>query len=127
MKKYDELSSDEKELIDTIRSLKLSKDHAKFSLYSFQLQKLISDYEELKSLRQSIQLDFFNIFENIKKDNLLEGDIYANEWAYNRENENNVWNNELDFILEIKNSLDYAIELIESGEAEKTIINKEHE
>ena len=127
MKKYNELNSDEKELIDTIRTLKLSKDHAKFSLYSFQLQKLISDYDEFKNLRQSIQMDFFNIFENIKKDNLLECDIDANEWAYNRENENNAWNNELDFIWEIKNSLDYAIELIESGEAEKTIINEERE
>ena len=124
---YDELNSDEKELLDTIRSLKLSKDHAKFSLYAFQLQGLINDYEKLKCLRQSIQSDFFNIFDDIKKDNLIDGDIDVNEWAYNRENENDVWKKELDFIFEIKNTLDYAIELIESGEAEKRIVDKENE
>lgn len=123
---YDELDENEKEIVDTLRSLKLLKDHATFSLFSFQLADLIDDYEQLKNLRESIQLKYFTIFENIKNSDLVDGDLDANLWGYNRNNEKEVWKSELDLIMEIKNSLDFAIELIESGEAEKRIIDEEN-
>ena len=125
IRNYDELRDDEKELMHTIRNLKLMKDHATFSLYSFQLAELIEDYETLMNLREAIQMKYFAIFEDIQKNDLVDGEINVNLWAHNRDNENNVWKDELDKIQEIKNSLDVGIELIESGIAEEMIIQEE--
>lgn len=127
IKKYDELDEDEKEIIDTVRNIRLMKDHAVFSLYGFQLADLIDDYEELINLRKNIQFKYFTIFEDIKKLDLINFEIDANLWEYNRNNENEIWKTELDLIYDVKNSFDIGIELIESGEAEKRIIDKEND
>ena len=123
---YDELDSDEKEILDLINKYKLMKDHATFSLYRFQLAKLMEEYEKLKKIREDILMKFFSLYENIKEDNLLDEEIDVDLWSINRENEENIWSSELNYIFKIKNYLDNGIDLIESGEAEDFLIKKDN-
>ena len=53
-RKYDELESDEKEVLDVFRQMKLIADYNKFKLYKYKVENLIEDYEELKKLREEI-------------------------------------------------------------------------
>ena len=125
VKSYDELNIFEKEIIDTIRQFQLEKNHAKLSLYSFKLDDLLKDYDELINLRKSIQMKYFSIFNEIKNEKLVDGEINSNLWYYNRENEDNIWKEELNVLGLIKNTIDENIKLIESGNAEKIIIESE--
>ena len=109
---YDELDSDEKEILDL--------------LYRFQLAKLMEEYEKLKKIREDILMKFFSLYENIKEDNLLDEEIDVDLWSINRENEENIWSSELNYIFKIKNYLDNGIDLIESGEAEDFLIKKDN-
>lgn len=126
VKSYDELNIFEKEIIDTIRQFQLEKNHAKLSLYSFKLDDLLKDYDELINLRKSIQMKYFSIFNEIKNEKLVDGEINSNLWYYNRENEDNIWKEELNVLGLIKNTIDENIKLIESGNAEKIIIENEN-
>ena len=47
---YDELNNDEKEVLDTMRMLKLISDQARFELFSYQLTDLLEKYEALCDL-----------------------------------------------------------------------------
>ena len=51
IRKYDELYTDEKEVIDSFRKMKLMYDHARFRLHKLQVEDLINDYEQLKKFR----------------------------------------------------------------------------
>ena len=126
VKSYDELNIFEKEIIDTIRQFQLEKNHAKLSLYSFKLDDLLKDYDELINLRKSIQMKYFSIFNEIKNEKLVDGEINSNLWYYNRENEDNIWKEELNVLGLIKNTIDENIKLIESGNAEKIIIENDN-
>ena len=126
IKKYDELNDDEKEVMDSFRKMKLLYDHSRFRLHKLQVEDLISDYEQLKKLREEIQAKYFSIYEELLAEDLIEGELDASIWGITREYENEVWDSELRLMSDIKTNFDVAINLIESGEAEKSIIDAEN-
>lgn len=123
---YDELDVDEKEVIDSFRQMKLLCDHARFKYHRLQIEDLINNYETLMKLREEIQAKYFSIYENLIKEELIEGELDANVWGINREHETEIWATELKLMDEIKVNFDIAINMIESGEAEQAIINEEN-
>ena len=123
---YDELNIDEKEVIDSFRKMKLMYDHARFKLRNIQVEDLIKDYEELKKLREEIQVKYFSIYGDLLADDLIEGELDSSLWGITREHENETWDAELRLMSEIKTNFDIAINLIESGEAEQVIIDAEN-
>ena len=70
IKIYDECNVDEKEVIDCFRQMKLLSDQARFELYSYRLNDLIEKYENIVEMRRDAQAAFFEIMEEIDKDNL---------------------------------------------------------
>ena len=126
IKTYDECNADEKEVLDSFRKMKLMYDHARFKLHKFQVEDLIKDYEQLKKLREEIQAKYFSIYEELLAEDLIEGELDASIWGITREHENEVWDSELRLMSDIKTNFDIAIAMIESGEAEQTIIKQEN-
>ena len=126
IKKYDELDVDEKEVLDSFRKMKLMYDHARFKLHKLQVEDLINDYEQLKKLREEIQVKYFSIYEELLAEDLIEGELDAGIWGITREHENEVWDSEIRLISDIKREFDMAITMIESGEAEQAIIADEN-
>ena len=126
IKKYDELDVDEKEVLDSFRKMKLMYDHARFKLHKLQVEDLINDYEQLKKLREEIQVKYFSIYEELLAEDLIEGELDAGIWGITREHENEVWDSEIRLISDIKREFDIAINMIESGEAEQAIIDDEN-
>ena len=106
---YDELEGDEKEVLDSFRKMKLMYDHARFKLHKFQVEDLIKDYEQLKKLREEIQVKYFSIYEELLAEDLIEGELDASVWGITREHENEVWDSELRLISDIKTNFDIAI------------------
>ena len=123
---YNELDINEKEVIDSFRKMKLMYNHARFKLRNIQVEDLIKDYEELKKLREEIQVKYFSIYGDLLADDLIEGELDASLWGITREHENETWDAELRLMSEIKTNFDIAINLIESGEAEQVIIDAEN-
>lgn len=126
IKKYDELDVDEKEVLDSFRKMKLMYDHARFKLHKLQVEDLINDYEQLKKLREDIQVKYFSIYEELLAEDLIEGELDAAIWGITREHENEIWDSEIRLISDIKREFDIAINMIESGEAERAIIADEN-
>lgn len=123
---YDELDVDEKEVLDSFRQMKLLYDYARFKLHRIQVEDIINDYEELKKLREEIQVKYFSIYEELLSEDLIEGELDASIWGITREHENETWDAELRLMGDIKTNFDMAINMIESGEAEQRIINVEN-
>ena len=123
---YDELEDDEKEVLDSFRKMKLMYDYARFKLHRLQVEDLINDYEQLKKLREEIQVKYFSIYEELLAEDLIEGEIDASVWGITREHENEVWNSELRLMSDIKTNFDIGIAMIENGKAEKAIIDNEN-
>ena len=126
IKKYDELDIDEKEVLDSFRKMKLMYDHARFKLHKLQVEDLINDYEQLKKLREEIQVKYFSIYEELIAEDLIEGELDAGIWGITREQENEIWDSEIRLISDIKREFDIGIAMIESGEAEQAIIADEN-
>ena len=126
MRTYNELDVDEKEVLDSFRQMKLLYDYARFKLHRIQVEDLIKDYEELKKLREEIQVKYFSIYEELLAEDLIEGELDASIWGITREHENEIWNSELRLISDIKTNFDIAISMIESGEVEQAIIDAEN-
>ena len=125
-RKYDELEADEKEVLDAFRQMKLMSDYNRFKLYNFKVEDLINDYEELKKLRENIQFKYFSIYGELIDEKLIEGELDASIWGNAREHENETWDAELRLMSDIKTNFDIALNMIESGEAEKSIIDAEN-
>ena len=123
---YDELNIDEKEVLDSFRKMKLLYDHARFRLHKNNVEDLINDYETLMKLREVIQVKYFSIYEELLKEDLIEGELDASVWGITREHENDTWNSELRLMSDIKTNFDMAIHMIESGGAEQDIIDAEN-
>ena len=123
---YDELEDDEKEVLDSFRKMKLMYDYARFKLHRLQVENLINDYEQLKKLREEIQVKYFSIYEELLAEDLIEGELDASIWGITREHENEVWDSEIRLINNIKTNFDIAIHMIENGEAEQAIIDEEN-
>lgn len=126
IKTYDELNEDEKEVLDSFRQMKLLYDHARFKFHRLQVEDLINDYEQLKKLREEIQVKYFSIYEELLAEDLIEGELDASVWGITREHETEVWDSELRLMSDIKTNFDMAIGMIESGEAEQAIIDDEN-
>ena len=126
IKKYDELNDDEKEVMDSFRQMKLVYDHARFRLHKLQVEDLIKDYEQLKKLREEIQVKYFSIYEELLAEDLIEGELDAGIWGITREHENEIWDSEIRLMSDIKREFDIGIAMIESGEAEQAIIDDEN-
>ena len=125
-RKYDELEDDEKEVLDVFRQMKLIADYNKFKLYKYKVEDLIEDYEALKKLREEIQGKYFSIYDELIEEGLIEGELDASIWGITRGHENETWDSELQLMSEIKTNFDIAIKMIESGEAEQSIIDEEN-
>lgn len=125
-RKYDELEDDEKEVLDAFRQMKLMSDYNMFKLYKFKVEDLIKDYEQLKQLREEIQAKYFSVYEELLNEELIEGELDASIWGITREQENEIWNSELQLMSEIKTNFDITINMIETGEAEQMIIDDEN-
>ena len=123
---YDELEADEKEVLDAFRQMKLMSDYNMFKLYKFKVEDLINNYKQLKKLREEIQAKYFSIYEELLNEELIEGELDASIWGITRDHENETWNSELKLISEIKTNFDIAIKMIESGEADQSIIDAEN-
>ena len=126
IKTYDELEDDEKEVLDSFRQMKLLCDHARFKYHRLQVEDLINDYEQLKKLREEIQVKYFSIYEELLSEDLIEGELDASVWGITREHENEVWDSEIRLMSDIKREFDVGIAMIESGEAEQAIIDDEN-
>ena len=125
-RKYDELNADEKEVLDSFRQMKLLYDHARFKYHKLQIEDLIKDYEQLKKLREEIQVKYFSIYEELLAQDLIEGELDAGIWGITREHENEIWDSEIRLMSDIKREFDIGIAMIESGEAEQAIIDDEN-
>lgn len=125
-KTYDELEDDEKEVLDAFRQMKLMSDYNRFKLYSYKVEDLIKDYEQLKQLRENIQAKYFSVYDELLNEELIEGELDATIWGITREQENETLDSELRLISEIKTNFDLAIKMIESGDAEQLIIDDEN-
>ena len=123
---YDELEGDEKEVLDVFRQMKLMSDYNRFKLYNFKVEDLIKDYEHLKQLREEIQSKYFSIYDELIEEGLIEGELDASIWGITREQENETWDSELKLMSEIKTNFDIAINMIERGAAEQSIIDEEN-
>lgn len=123
---YDELKDDEKEFLDAFRQMKLISDYNRFRLYRYKVEDLISDYEQLKKLREEIQVKYFSIYDELLAEDLIEGELDAGDWGITRDHENEVWDSEIRLMSDIKTNFDIAIAMIESGEAEQAIIDDEN-
>ena len=126
IKTYNECSADEKEVLDSFRKMKLLYDYARFRLYKNKVEDLINDYEELKKLRDEIQFKYFSIYGELLAEDLIEGELDASIWGNTREHENETWDSELRLMSDIKTNFDIALTMIESGEAEQSIIDAEN-
>lgn len=125
-KTYDELEDDEKEVLDAFRQMKLMSDYNRFKLYSYKVEDLIKDYEQLKQLRENIQTKYFSVYDELLNEELIEGELDATIWGITREQENETLDSELRLMSEIKTNFDLAIKMIESGDAEQLIIDDEN-
>ena len=123
---YDEIEDDEKEVLDAFRQMKLMSDYNRFKLYKFKVEDLIKDYEQLKQLRQDIQGKYFSVYEELVNEELIEGKLDASIWGITRDHENETWDAELRLMNDIKTNFDIAIKMIESGEADQSIIDAEN-
>ena len=126
IRKYDELDIDEKEVLDSFRQMKLLYDHSRFRLHKLQVEDLINDYEQLKKLREEIQVKYFSIYEELLSEDLIEGELDAGIWGITREQENEIWDSEIRLLSDIKTQFDIGIAMIESGDAEQAIIDDEN-
>ena len=126
IRKYDELDIDEKEVLDSFRQMKLLYDHSRFRLHKLQVEDLINDYEQLKKLREEIQVKYFSIYEELLSEDLIEGELDAGIWGITREQENEIWDSEIRLLSDIKTQFDIGIAMIENGEAEQAIIDDEN-
>ena len=122
---YDECTADEKEVLDSFRKMKLLYDHSRFRLHKYQVEDLINDYEQLKKLREEIQVKYFSIYEELLAEDLIEGELDAGIWGITREHEEEIWDSEVRLMSDIKTNFDIALNMIESGEAERSIIEAE--
>lgn len=123
---YDELNVDEKEVLDFFRQMKLESDYNKFRFFNLKVENLIEKYEQIKHLCEEIQSDYFSLYDEIASEELIKGELDASNWGITREHENEVWDAELRLWSEIKTNFDLAIKMIESGEANQSIIDAEN-
>ena len=121
---YNELDIDEKEILDTFRTMKLNHDQARFELYSYRLNDILVKYENLIVMRKDTQVLFFEILKEIDEYGLTI-DVCAEELGRNREADLNHINHEINIIQEYAVGFNEALSLIYDGTAEQILIQEE--
>lgn len=125
IKRYDELSATEKEVMDTFRKMKLLSDQARFELFSYKLTNLLNKYEEILELRGETQTLLFDVLEEIDKNDLSSIHVDYEKLGMNRQVELNNISEEVNIMQEYKVGFDEALALIYDGTAEKILIQDE--
>ena len=120
---YNELGIDEKEILDTFRTMKLNHDQARFELYSYRLNDILVKYENLIEMRKDMQALLFEILKEIDEYGLTSIDVCAEELGRNRGADLNHINHELNIIHEYKVGFCEALTLIYDGTAERILID----
>lgn len=57
--------------------MKLIADYNKFKLYKYKVEDSINDYEELKHLREEIQEKYFSLYDEMNREDLIDGELDA--------------------------------------------------
>ena len=126
IKTYDELEPEQKEVFDTFRKMKFSVDYANFRYQTVKLEDLLEDYEKLKKLRENIQEKYFSVYDELLSEDLINDVLDGSDWALIREHEKETWDAESNMMLEIKEQLELAMSMIESGEADRMYIEAQN-
>lgn len=119
---YNQLNSDQKEVMGAVRQMKLMGDQARFELFSYQLALLLEKYQAIMQLRKETQALLFEVLEKIEQNNLSAIDIDYYKLGKNRINEENTINEEVNIVEEYKIGFDEALDLIYSGVAEQILM-----
>ena len=122
IKSYNQLNSEQKEVMDTVRQMKLMGDQSRFELFSYQLGVLLEKYQAIMQLRKEAQALLFEVLEKIEQNNLSTIDIDYYKLGKNRINEENTINEEAYIVEEYKIGFDEALDLIYSGVAEQLLM-----
>ena len=126
IKTYDELSLEEKEVMDTFRTMKLSYDQARFELFRYKLTDLLNKYEYLIELRKETQALLFDVLEEIDKNDLSSIHVDYEKLGRNRQVEADNITEEVRIVEEYKLGFDEALDMIYTGVAEQIIIAEEN-
>ena len=126
IKRYDELSATEKEVMDTFRKMKLLSDQARFELFSYKLTDLLNKYEEILELREGTQALLFDVLEEIDKNDLSSIHVDYEKLGRNRQVEADNIAEEVNIVQEYKAGFDVALHMIYSGVAEDLLIREEN-
>ncbi|WP_292609880.1 hypothetical protein [Methanobrevibacter sp. UBA188] len=126
IRKYQECSADEKEVLDSFRRMKLMFDQARFELFSYKLTDLLEKYEDLLEMRQETQALLFTILDEIDQHGLAGIDIDYKKLGLNRQAEADNIREEVNIVKEYKVAFDEGLALISSGAAEQAILDAEN-
>ena len=126
IKRYDELSATEKEVMDTFRKMKLLSDQARFELFSYKLTDLLNKYEEILESRKKTQALLFDVLEEIDKNDLSSIHVDYEKLGRNRQVEADNIAEEVNIVQEYKAGFDVALHMIYSGVAEDLLIREEN-
>lgn len=55
--------------------MKLISDYNRFKLYKYKVEDVINDYKQLKQFRDEIQVKYFSIYDELLKEELIEGEL----------------------------------------------------
>ena len=123
---YEECTSDEKEVLDSFRKMKLMFDQARYELFSYKLTDLLEKYEDLLEMRCETQALLFTVLEEIDKHGLAGIDVDYEKLGRNRQAEADNISEEVSIVEEYKAAFDMGLMLINDGSAEEMIINMEN-
>ena len=123
---YNECTSDEKEVLDSFRKMKLLFDQARYELFSYKLTDLLEKYEDLLEIRQETQALLFAVLEEIDQYGLSGIDVDYEKLGLNRQAEADNIAEEVNVVTEYKTAFDEGLALISSGAAEQTILDAEN-
>ena len=123
---YNECTSDEKEVLDSFRKMKLMFDQARYELFSYKLTDLLEKYEDLLEMRQETQALLFTILDEIDQHGLSGIDVNYQKLGQNRQAEEDNIREEVNIVKEYKTAFDEGLALISSGAAEQALIDAEN-
>ena len=123
---YNECTSDEKEVLDSFRKMKLLFDQARYELFSYKLTYLLEKYEGLLEMRHETQALLFTVLQEIDQHGLAGIDIDYEKLGRNRQAEADNIAEEVNMVKEYKTAFDEGLALISSGIAEQAILDAEN-
>ncbi len=123
---YNECTSDEKEVLDSFRKMKLMFDQARYELFSYKLTDLLEKYEDLLEMRCETQALLFTVLEEIDQHGLSGIDVDYEKLGLNRQAEAGNIAEEVNIVKEYKVAFDEGLALISSGAVEQAILDAEN-